>query len=303
MIHDALHHVLSADPAAEPIDGVEPWWARHRARAASIETSFGRALVGGFCADRIGWAFSSGYQEALGALVPSLRGTRAALCATEGSPGAHPRSIETTLRDGALNGKKSYVTLGGAAERLLVVASEGERPNGQRRLAVVIVPADRAGLSLESRPPTPFVPEVPHARLVLSDVRTEPEERLAGDGYVEVLKPFRTVEDVHVYGAILGYLLQVARRAEAPDELRDAMVVLLGAGASIAAMPPLDPAAHVALGALIARSAAVVEQLAPVWQRVPEPERERWERDRVLLSIASAARDKRLAAARAALGG
>ena len=39
---------------------------------------------------------------------------------------------------------------------------------------------------------------------------------LPGDGYDIYLKPFRTIEDIHVHAALIGYLVGVARRLEAP---------------------------------------------------------------------------------------
>ncbi len=57
---------------------------------ADFETTVDRALAGGSAADRLGYAFASGYTEALRALVPGLTGV-AALCATE-EGGNQPRS-------------------------------------------------------------------------------------------------------------------------------------------------------------------------------------------------------------------
>ena len=75
------------------------------------------AIAGGFAADRVGWAFASGYQAALRALVPGLsHDTLAAFCVTE-AEGNRPRDIRTTIvpqPDGTLriDGSKRWTTLG-----------------------------------------------------------------------------------------------------------------------------------------------------------------------------------------------
>ena len=56
-----------------------------------------QALLGGFDADRVGWAFASGYQAALRALLPELPADAvAAFCVTEES-GNRPRDIHTRI--------------------------------------------------------------------------------------------------------------------------------------------------------------------------------------------------------------
>ena len=178
-----------------------------------------RAALAGFAADRLGFAFVGGYGAALAQLVPSIA-PRACLAATERG-GAHPRAILTTLSEpdaatGArlLDGEKTWITLGTLATELLVVARLGgprEAREGKGSLRVVRLPAARAGITLREGVATPFAPEVPHAEARFEGVSVAPEELLEGDGYDEYLKPFRTIEDVHVLGATLGYLVRVAR--------------------------------------------------------------------------------------------
>lgn len=307
---DLWTHLLTA--AAQPalIDGVAAWRARHDEAGAGLAspftTPFDRAVAGGFAADRLGYAFLSGYQEALRHLLPEHGhgGALAALCATE-EGGAHPRAIRAALRpdgDGwVLSGEKRWTTLGTEAELLLVVASIGQDEAGRNRLAVVCVPADRAGVTRELAPPPPFIPEIGHARLHLREVAVGPHELLPGDGYEAYLKPFRTIEDLHVHGALLGWLMQIARRAGAPRALREELLLLLIGLRGLAAAPPLSPATHVALGGAIASVARLLREAEPLWQGLDEAERARWERDRPLLQVAGAARAQRLEAAWQAL--
>jgi acyl-CoA dehydrogenase len=148
-----------------------------------------QAIIGGFVADRVAWAFASGYQAALRALVPDLPADRiCALCVTE-EGGNSPRAIKSTLkRSGAgyvLDGAKRWTTLGPDGGLFLVAARDanaaGERPS----LKVARVASNLPGVSVEKMPPTRFVPEVPHARLKFENVLLPDASLLPGDGYDE----------------------------------------------------------------------------------------------------------------------
>src|SRR5688500_3058897 len=156
MAEAILRHALTA-PAAAACPDVDSWWAGHRAAAARFAISIDRAIAGGCAADRPAWAFASGYQEALRRLLPELGEARAALCATEAG-GAHPRAIETRLDGDRLTGAKQFVTLGSRADQLLIIASVG-RGADRNQLALVRIPAGRAGVRLDELPAAPFVPE------------------------------------------------------------------------------------------------------------------------------------------------
>jgi alkylation response protein AidB-like acyl-CoA dehydrogenase len=110
----ALEHVLTASHEVLVVESLETWWRRHAALAATFEPPVELALVGGFAADRLGYAFASGYAAASRALFPGSA-RPAALAATEVG-GVHPRAIATRLseRDDGwqLDGEKTFVTLG-----------------------------------------------------------------------------------------------------------------------------------------------------------------------------------------------
>src|SRR5262245_48930328 len=113
-----LRTCLLLPPPARPIDDVAGWWRQIWLSVDSGERKpAALAVAGGFAADRVGWAFASGYQAALRALLPDLlRDTLAAFCVTE-VDGNRPRDIRTTIApqpDGALriDGAKRWTTLG-----------------------------------------------------------------------------------------------------------------------------------------------------------------------------------------------
>lgn len=299
-----LHFLLTSPPVASIVgEDAGAFFGRHQAATARFSSTIERAVAGGFAADRLGWSFSSGYCEALRHLLPSLidTGGPAALCATE-EGGAHPRAIKTALSPDpnggfVLSGRKQFVTFGSLARRLLVVATEGEDGEGRSRLVVVCVPAEREGVRMQPVPALRFVPEIPHAGVHFDGVRIAPAERLPGDGYERYLKPFRTLEDCHVMAALLGWLVAVARRAGSPRGLVQELLLLVLGGCGLMALPPLDDATHIALGAWLERIERVLTENEPLWATVDAETRARWERDRPLLRVAGKVRAQRLAAA------
>ena len=300
---ELLRFLLTESPTPGPLGSLEDWWTHHLRLASRFETPVDLACAAGFSVDRLGHAFASGYSAALRSLLPGLaREHRAALCITE-SGGGHPSAIHTRLtRTGAgallLSGEKTFVTLGTAADVLLVAASEGQDEQGRNRLRLVRLDARRPEVELTALPPTPFIPEVPHAVLRLREVPVTDEAVLPGDGYTRYIKPFRTVEDCHVHAAALGWLLQVARRTGWPEATQDELLALVVTWRALALADPASPAVHLALGGALDATRRLVEGLTPCWERVDAPTRERWERDRPLLGIAGKVRAKRREVAR-----
>jgi alkylation response protein AidB-like acyl-CoA dehydrogenase len=252
-----------------------------------------RAVRGGHDADRLGAAFVHGYRAALRALVPGAP-ARTSLCATE-EGGAHPRAIATSLDDELrLRGAKKWATLAAEAELLLVVASVGSDDTGRNRLRLVKVSPTAPGVTITPMPPPPFAPEVGHAQIAL-DTKVAAGDVLPGDGYDDYLKPFRTVEDIHVHAALLGWMLGLGERHGWPHELIERLLAGVAALRSLAAAPPLAAATHLALAGAIAATRELVER-AP-WSSLDPEARARWERDRPLLDVAGRARTARLEAA------
>lgn len=306
-MNDVLHFLLTESPEPPSLDSVDAWWRRHLELLSRFPSPADLALAGGFRADRLGYAFASGYHAAHRSLFPQLPADRpCALCATEPG-GAHPSAISTRLTDTGqglrLSGEKTFVTLGTRAELLLVVATEGQDAQGRNRLRFVAVDAKRPGVHVTALPELPFVPEVPHAELRLEDVAVAPDEVLPGDGYARYLKPFRTVEDCHVHLAVLGWLLQVARRSGWPEPVREELLALAVMWRGLAGADPGEAPTHLALGGALALAKGALERCEPLWARVDAPTRERWERDRRLLDVAGKVRAKRLEAARQRVAG
>jgi acyl-CoA dehydrogenase len=291
---DIIRALLAAQPAAAVADSLTAWWAATAEARGRFTSPVDRALLGGALADRLGFAFAGGYGEALRALVPGLEGI-AALCVTEAG-GNHPKAIETKLVpvDGGyeVTGRKKWATVGSLAQSLLVCATTGTQ-GGVNRLRMVRVAASAPGVTITASS-VPMVPEIPHAEIALDRVRVTDADVLPGDGYDDYVKPFRTIEDIHVHAAVLGYLIGVARRTSAPRELVERLLALAVTTRAAAAADPKSPELHVTLAGLFAIVAREVAALEAAWSSAaPDDEWQRWQRDRALLQVAGKAREAR----------
>jgi alkylation response protein AidB-like acyl-CoA dehydrogenase len=256
---------------------------------------FDRALATAAGARSLGEAFLAGYQAALRSLVPVLpEERRVCLCATE-AQGAHPRAIQARLaREGAgwrLDGRKRWATGAPLADLLLVVASTGVSQDGKNALRVACVDARANGVTLHPMPETPFVPEIPHAEVELVAVALADDALLPGDGYQRYLKPFRTVEDIHVFAAVLAHLGGSTTLAR---ELELRVIALLATLRALATADPLAPETHLVLAGTLDHGRRLIDEAMPTLEA-------RWQRDRPLLDVATAARAARTEAAFAAI--
>lgn len=308
-IERALEHALRAEPTAPHTPDVAAWWPQWQALATPGATPAALAIAGGFAADRVGWAFASGYQAALRALVPGLeRDVLAAFCVTE-EGGNRPRDIRTTLtREDSghwrIDGAKRWTTLGPAGSLLLVVGAvaEGATPGERPTLRVARVPVPSPGLVIEPMPPTGFVPEVPHARLRLQGVRVPADALLPGDGYDEHVKPFRSIEDLHVTLAGLACLLREARARAWPAAYAEQLVAALMLLASLAGRDPRSPLLHLGLAGALALAQRLYAEAGALFEATPDdPAAQRWRRDQALFGVAGTARAQRAARAWATL--
>ena len=283
----------------EPRSTLHAVWESYLSARAGGSAPFQAAVQVAANVDRLGFAFAAGYSAALQHLVPDVI-LPCALCVTE-VDGSHPRAIQTNLATAessaeyTLDGAKTFVNFSNMAETLIVAARAGERSDGKPELAVVRIPADRKGVSLKELPPIPFVPEIPHARVEFHHVVVHGRERMKGDGYLDYVKPFRTVEDIHVFGTAAAYLLGLTRRVEGPPELMAELAAAIVTLDRLRDAQPLDPHVHVALQGVSQSLERLFDtaELASVWDGAPPEERARWERDRKLLQVAQTARAAR----------
>ncbi len=303
MRHQGFDYLLSQPPRAAECASVSDWWPRQVALCAKLEDPIESAIAGGYAADRLAWAFCSGYQAALRALVPQLPGDRlASLCVTEAG-GNHPRAIQTALRPQpgkpgrfVLDGHKRWTTLGPDSALLLVAARAGDAPEAARvALKLVMVRQGAPGVSLREMSEIRFVPEVAHAEVRFEHVAVAAEDVLEGDGYARYVKPFRTIEDLHVHAAMLAYLLRESRRLAWQRGWTARAFAALHALSALAQLDASLPATHIALAGALEIGAGLVREADILWEATPaDAATARWRRDRALLGVAETARSKRL---------
>lgn len=303
-MYPALSHLLTTDPSPAAPD-LARWWPAVAPLRDAFPHPLDRALALGLTAPSVGGAFVASYRAALHALVPSLGvHTRAALCATE-EVGAHPRAITTkvspTPAGVVVDGAKRFVTGAHEADALLVLATRGADDDGRNLLSLVRVPAGAPGVALVAMAPTSFVPDVSHASVTFTAVALDADAVLPGDGWNRYVKPFRTVEDLHVQAGVTAWMIGALRRHAGPRPLVERLVAHAASLRALADQSPDDPTNHVALAGAFANLYGLFDAVESTWSDMPEALRADWLRDRRLMYVARDVRARRLEVAWAAL--
>ena len=327
-IDPALSHLLAAEPEAlqagdDPADWYRamseqvlgPWRARRDGRDDAHDPSgchgrgrdhFAHALLGGFVADRPAWAMVAGHQAAMRRLAWERDGLGlfpdggvVAFCASE-EGGAHPRAIRSSLGktpDGGfrLDGQKRWATLAPSAAALLVIASVG-RDGDRNRLRALVLPSDRQGVQVSPMDLGERVPayaEVRHAVIDLDAVPVAAGELMDGDGYTDLVKPFRTIEDLYIGAATTAYNLALARRSGWPEAAVEDLLLLLVTAGALAFGPLDEPGAHLGVAALARATARVRADHAEHWSLVDKGAAAAWRRATAGPGVAARAKELR----------
>lgn len=255
-------------------------------------TPFELAVAGGRRMATPGLAFLVGYQAALRMLWPSAPLSLGALCATE-QRSLRPADMHTRLTDLRLSGAKDFVTAGDAADWLLI-AARSEEAGATPRLSLAVVYPGEPGVTVETLPALPLMPDISHGRLHLDGALCE---LLAGDGWDAYVKPFRTLEDVYVLSAMTAWLYGVGQDGNWPQTLQLRLLALLAGCAEMSRQPPNNPAGHVLLGGLFAQFDALKTEIDQALSEGDPQWAQMWQRDQAVMQLASGARAKRLAKA------
>ncbi|VVP16431.1 hypothetical protein PS876_03586 [Pseudomonas fluorescens] len=255
-------------------------------------TPFELAVAGGRRMATPGLAFLVGYQAALRMLWPSAPLSLGALCATE-QRSLRPADMHTRLTDLRLSGAKDFVTAGDAADWLLI-AARSEEAGATPRLSLAVVYPGEPGVTVETLPALPLMPDISHGRLHLDGALCE---LLAGDGWDAYVKPFRTLEDVYVLSAMTAWFYGVGQDGNWPQTLQLRLLALLAGCAEMSRQPPNNPAGHVLLGGLFAQFDALKTEIDQALSEGDPQWAQMWQRDQAVMQLASGARAKRLAKA------
>lgn len=295
-VSQTLRQLLQAGSQAE-VNNFNDWKNDFFSLIHSNSPSWYSALLGGFRSTCVGYTFASGYQAALHKLVPNLQTDKLyALCITE-EQGNHPRAIETELtkteRGWNLSGAKKFITGGTQADQLLVAATIGKDPQNRPLLKLVDVPALATGVVINPMPQLPFVPEIEHASVNFESVAINASDILPGDGYDEYIKPFRTIEDLHVSLALCGYLLRIATRIQVSEKQLAQWMVVITSHVQLIEADPKDPLVHIQLAGVRQQLEDLITLLEPSWQQAEPTSFADWQRDKALQKVAGDARNKR----------
>ncbi len=263
-----------------------------------------KAIVGGFVADCTAFAFAAGYCYALQQLVPALgENAITCFCITE-EGGGHPRAIKSKLVPSAnemnpgntftLNGKKKYVTCAKEADQFLVAASDGIRDDGTNSIRMMTIDSKAPGVRIVPMENLHLVPEISHCELIFTDVHIVATDLLAGDGYTDYIKPFRTIEDLHISAGILGYLFRNACRYDWGRDIKESILGRIVSVRNLALSNPGAPAVHIVTGDVLKQIKELFKLLEPLWEKAGGKARQDWDRDKILMTIADKARTRRL---------
>lgn len=288
-------------PETESARDIQSWQILAQRLHQHWPEPFARAVTGGFCSLNLATAFASGYQSALQALVPGAVDYNAtSFCVTEAG-GNKPSAITTRLTACAegwsLNGQKSFVSGADHARQLLVAASTGQDDQGRNQLVMVRVDARQPGVQISNLPPLPFAPEISHGTVRFEQVAIQPDQILPGDGYSAYIKPFRTVEDIHVSSAALGFCIRIARENHLPHNLLEELLALVNLHQSLAGQDPSSAATHLALAGTRHLLDRVLEPFEAALSAANNAAAQHWARDKLLLNVAAKARQQRTAKA------
>lgn len=294
----------SIDTTAIP--SIKAWKKKHDTHTCIWSEPIDRAVAGGFLADRVAYAFAAGYNAALQKLMPSLpMDAIPAICVTE-KHGAHPGSIQTWIvktdrqqETGGvwqLSGYKQFVTSAEDATHFLVAASAGKDENGRNRIRLVCVEHGMQGLSVKPmESPLPFIPEIGMGTMQMENIAIEDSRILPGDGYRDYVKPFRVIEELHIRGAMMGYLYRISCVFDWPQKIKEHLFSLITAIKSLNMIPPDRPHGHIVLEGIFGQMKRMMQDIDPLWEKLPEETRAMWYRDRVIVDMADKIRAKRLA--------
>lgn len=281
----------------------QDWNGKLNAVFNDYSNSVDRALILGSWSKLPAFAFASGYQAALFNLYPQADiKHRYAFCVTE-SGGNGPKAIQSFIeqQDNGFyaNGEKSFITAIDQADRFLV-ALELRVPNAntddfsKKSFKLVLIDRDQHGVTLQQHPPLPFVSELAHGGMLLKDVRIQGNQVLPGDGYEDYVKPFRTIEDIHVSVAFVGFWLGVALTYNWPKALIEKLLGCWLAYRALVEFSSKDFGVHVALAGVLQQQFELDQQIAQLIEALPEQQKTLFQRDRQIQLVAQKARQMRL---------
>lgn len=296
-----IETLLSPSIERKTFGSMADWFESFNRHTRGFSQSIDRAMLGGRLSLNVGFAFSAAYQSAIEALFKPHDILLSSFCVTE-EQGNHPRAIETRLFEDAgklyLSGHKKFVSGANDSQQLYIACRDEREGNGidaQGRpiIKMIVTKAKSKGLEIQAMPALGFVPEVSHGKVTLDHVLLSEDQICLGDGYLNYVKAFRSYEDLHVLAAITAYRLAEAIEGKWPRDILEGHISLILAIRSLSEMDLNKPAAHIGLAACRSQLDGVILNTNSLFKQHNSQAYALWERDKILLSIAKTAHQKR----------
>lgn len=286
-------------------DLLADWYVFFLEKKTQWELQADQAILGGFLADRMAYAFIAGYESALQKMLPNLpKNPITSLCVTE-KEGTHPKLIKTTLLQKqstepkwVLSGHKTFVTCAKAVELLLVLASTGQDQKGNNQLKLVLIDAKTPGIEMTLHPSLSFLPEITHGSVTFEQVKIPTSQILEGDGYANYVKPFRTIEDIHLFLAMMGYFFRLSLVYKWSEVFHEELLHCLFQVRNLALLPADSSLVHLLFGGVLSHFFKLSDQMDLFLKQSDANVHQNWTRDRKFFRLAEASREKRLTNAR-----
>ena len=281
------------DISDSEINNIDQWQTLIKPVISPSTSSIDRAIIGGFLADRMAYAFLSGYENALQkhfTILPDQ--SLAAFCVSE-KGGSRPKAMKTTLtlnRDVetyTLNGQKSFVTCADEAQYLIIAATLTEQEQNKAdiegttrpNIKLALIEANASGLTVTNSKELPFIPEIRKGSLVLENVKVRAENILPGDGYTNYVKPFSCVEGVYIMAATSAFLFRLACLFDWPNSLQEQILSTLLMVKQLDEGDMSSPATEIMVSGAKAQLKQITETSKPLWSKLPEQHHQRLLRD------------------------
>jgi len=275
------------------IKNIQQWQSKIEPVISASTSSIDRAIIGGVLADRMAYAFLSGYENALQnhfTILPAQ--SLAAFCVSE-KGGSRPKAMKTTLSQGhnadtyILNGQKSFVTCADEAQWLIIAATLTEADKSKTDMEVstrpniklALIDANTLGLTFTVSTELPFIPEIRKGSLELKDVKVTADNILPGDGYSHYVKPFSCIESIYIMAATSAFLFRLACLFDWPKTLQEQVLSTLLNIKHLEEGDMCSPATEIMVSGVKAQLKHITETSKPLWDKLPEQHQHRLQRD------------------------
>lgn len=148
-------------------------------------------------------------------------------------------------------------------------------------------------MQLINHPVMSFLPELSHGSMQLKNVSVKEDQMLPGDGYEDYVKPFRTIEDIHVTSALIGHIFSIGLTNNWPRSLLQQLFSVFVQLRSISKHSAKDAGAHIALAGILGCFQQQLELVDEQMDLMPRELQLKWQQDKKVFSLASEARSKR----------